>query len=448
MDGLRTVKIVISGLVIFTLIYTNGPGFHLSALKLIAFVTIVKLGSSINYILSFCIYYVEFDENLLEYLTPWMESLKTVTLYCGVDLSSVTMNRCIPAIQIVAILSLLMGSRRHILQKTLPEFLVALWITEIFDISIKLQNEILYVWISLLTSVAITAIMLIIHSQWDHWKMIISIFLVMITGSALAALIASSDPENHMMISKSLQLLYNDEATVHKGVTDIDTLTHLEWDDYDSNCHRQAWKTRTPAFTQLFCSTKYGNVPTAVRWRGRVSVVKVREMSTSAIRDVAFDIIVNLMPSETSSESGHSWQQYLSGGEHHQQSPSPAMLLISTADIMKHDMKQKAIDLIVSLRPGDKIEFHGVLNPAAVGGLRPEIDNLQSIKCLECNSFHVEEFFFRNKNLQKTLHHSDGKKFNESNYSSFLSAINQLKNFFIELIDTVKSKSNITAFTF
>lgn len=277
--------------------------------------------------------------------------------------------------QILLAISLIWGRRNNLLRESLPELLFAFWFLKVAQISTSLNIEEIYICGA--ASIILVIAFIVLKSNLESWKATITIIgTILVVISALLSSVKLGSVQKFIGLPPNLSKTFSYE--------NIENFNHLEWDEYNRNCHRRAWKAMSPAETQLRCFVKYGGTPTAVRWIGRLSVVKIRDIQRdqvdNEIEDVTFDLAINILMSEGSETT--SWQSYLPGSDN--QHSVPANILVSTTSLSDSNEKQDFINHILDLRTGDRFEFHGILNKDLVGSLKPEIVNVQSLKCLSC----------------------------------------------------------------
>jgi len=185
-----------------------------------------------------------------------------------------------------------------------------------------------------------------------------------------------------------------------------ENVQYLGWDEYDSNCHTQAWQSKSQniARTQMYCSLKYENSP--VKWTGMISVVKLREMdkiSNTKNRGAVFEISVNILDSNSGQNEGvgaaaaatgnsWNWLGFDENANKNDFSAPPILVLLSTKEL-ENGERTRATKYVLNFRTGDKIEFDGILIKD-VGGLQPEIGVVKSVKCVSCAVADYGEVIF------------------------------------------------------
>jgi len=168
-----------------------------------------------------------------------------------------------------------------------------------------------------------------------------------------------------------------------KFILELEELAKMQetkWDEYFEHCHRLAWKMESVAETQWKCSERYGF--TAVKWTGEISFVKlsdIRKKHTGEATLVSLEIAVNVLSSNRKA-SHENWHFFSS------ETAQEKLSLVYVSIEYENDTGfVNATQLpLMGLKPGDRIEFFGLLDKAWAGSLKPLVNNVVSLKCVQC----------------------------------------------------------------
>lgn len=265
-------------------------------------------------------------------------------------------------------------SLRRILSETIPDLILTLWLVKIVQTSVAVEQSDFI--LGLFVGLAVCFFMMLLCSKLETWK----IFLVILSG-VLGLILLST---YHQVVSGTQEGLEENEVQ------------YVDWEDYEASCHRPAWNVVSPAATQIKCSTMYGDhTNPLVKWKGRISIVKVEQFSRSLQHkkslDVVFDISVGIFSSHKDDGSQRNWKNFLSGSSD-TGAIAPASVIVKTSDVYDQKKKQDLIDHILNLRTGDRIEFIGKLKGSMAGSLKPQIIEVRSLQCLSCSMADYGEF--------------------------------------------------------
>lgn len=265
-------------------------------------------------------------------------------------------------------------SLHRILSETIPEVVQCIWLVKLVQSSVEQDCP---TFISgLCVGLVVCIIMGLFSSKMKIWKIVLTVL-----AGGFAFILAV----NAIAINSEIPVVEQGEEKF------------LDWEDYEMTCHRKAWNVQTPAATQIKCTSLYGDEynPARVKWKGRISTVKVEQLEhtwsgITGFSDVVFDISVGIFPSQKDSVSGN-WQNFLSASIDGD-SLAPASVIVKTSDTWDSKKKQDIVDHILNLRTGDKVEFSGELKASTAGSLAPRITHVHSIQCLSCATADYGEF--------------------------------------------------------
>lgn len=265
-------------------------------------------------------------------------------------------------------------SIQRMLSETIPDLILTFWLVKMVQTSVVVERSDLI--LGLFFGLLVCLFMKLISSKFETWKVIL-----MILSGVLGLILLST---YHQVVSGAQEGLEENEVR------------YVDWEDYEASCHRPAWNVVSPAATQIKCSTMYGDhTNPLVKWKGRISIVKVEQFSRSLHHqkslDVVFDISVGIFSSVKDDGSQRNWKNFLSGSSD-TGAIAPASVIVKTSDVYDQKKKQDLIDHILNLRTGDKIEFVGKLKASTAGSLKPQIIEVRSLQCLSCSIADYGEF--------------------------------------------------------
>lgn len=264
-----------------------------------------------------------------------------------------------------------------IINKTIPDVALSLWIMKVVQASVSVDcgDVALYFCLCL----GLCAILAILRSQMATWK------VTLVIASAAIVLLFSA-----------YSIPYSRKPYQMSDGSENNDMKYLKWEDYEVLCHRKAWSVQSPAATQIQCSGMYEDNTALVKWKGRISLVKVETLSRSIlggmanVENVVFDISIGIFSSHKDEDS-RNWQNFLSGSSD-TDTVAPASLIVGTSVVHDKKQRQDLIDHILNLRTGDRIEFVGKLKGSTAGSLKPQIVDVKSIQCLSCKAADYGEF--------------------------------------------------------
>ncbi|CAL8074788.1 unnamed protein product [Orchesella dallaii] len=277
-------------------------------------------------------------------------------------------------ISITLLLTAIKYSVHGMIRETLPEVAFAIWLNKVVQACVVLEYEEISVGICIIATLC--TIMFLASSQLKAWQ------ILLFAVTALVVIISVG------LVQSGKHLAGKDETKSE--------VKFLEWEEYDGNCHKKAWAVQSPASTQIKCTALYGDhkAPTVVKWKGRISIVKVEKLSRSlqdsSLLDVVFDISMGVFPSQKD-DGTRNWQSYLPGSNDGE-TFAPTSIIVRTDELRDMKRKQYLIDHILNFRSGDKIEVIGKLKESTIGSLKPQIIEVQTLQCLSCATADYGEF--------------------------------------------------------